>query len=677
MLNLTITDNDIFELEREFGGKLTFNERRKDTLKNYDDVQACPGSGKTTLVAAKLILLAKKWTEKYKGICVLTHTNVAKDEILMRLQEHPSGHKILSYPHFIGTIQEFVNRYLGLPYLRTTYEFKRFSENCEANAEIYRAEKNGFAMNDLCGKLYRKLNIAAYTDIKRFLGSIHYINLSFDIGFYAEHGNLVPFKAVNNSDTYKLLNELKEQINLSGIFQFRDMYVFAEKILQDNSCIKESLRKRFPFIFIDEMQDTQKFQDDLINQIFDCADVVLQRFGDPDQAIFSGMGGEKPNESYNSADLNAIADSHRFGNDIAHKISGLSYNQLTNLQSIRDEPEANAPHTIFLYDDQSIKLVLPEFGQFVFDYLGRSNAFTENQRKEFKVKAVGAIGRENPNGLTLKHYWGDYDKTKTFKFFKADKLVHIVKKCAEHGTGNISDNYDLLIQGVLDFLRKADRKTKNVENREVYYCKLSLIRELQMRQKYKDFRRLLTSWIIGCFPLEDIWGQQMANLKNLLEFSSLTIHPDALDFIAYDNFLPPEQEEQRCATNIYQCDNGLNIEVSTIHSVKGETHDATLILETKYSHYFDIKESLDFLMEDKKTRPAENYERPTLKASIQASFLKRLYVAASRPRYLLCLALHMDNISNEQIKTLHAKGWQIKRCAVCKRDVKPSVSQPQ
>lgn len=153
----------------------------------------------------------------------------------------------------------------------------------------------------------------------------------------------------------------------------------------------------------------------------------------------------------------------------------------------------------------------------------------------------------------------------------------------------------------------------------------------------------------------------MANLKNSLGLSGQTINPNALDFIAYDNFLPPEHEEQRCATNMYQCDNGLNIEVSTIHSVKGETHDATLILETKYSQYFDIKESLDFLIEDEKTRPVENYERPTLKTSIQASFLKRLYVAASRPRHLLCLALHMDNITDEQIKALHAKCWQIKR----------------
>jgi len=71
---------------------------------------------------------------------------------------------------------------------------------------------------------------------------------------------------------------------------------------------------------------------------------------------------------------------------------------------------------------------------------------------------------------------------------------------------------------------------------------------------------------------------------------------DALDFITYADRLPPEQEDQLSITNSYQCDNGLEIEVSTIHGVKGQTHDATLILETKYRSYWDIKESLDFLL---------------------------------------------------------------------------------
>lgn len=85
------------------------------------DVQACPGSGKTTLIAAKLMLLAKRWPFESRGICVLSHTNVAKDEIIRRLRRSKiiEAQNLLTYPHYIGTIQEFVNRFLALPVLRS------------------------------------------------------------------------------------------------------------------------------------------------------------------------------------------------------------------------------------------------------------------------------------------------------------------------------------------------------------------------------------------------------------------------------------------------------------------------------------------------------------------------------------------------------------------------------
>ncbi|MCB9435039.1 MAG: hypothetical protein H6668_24005 [Ardenticatenaceae bacterium] len=46
---------------------------------------------------------------------------------------------------------------------------------------------------------------------------------------------------------------------------------------------------------------------------------------------------------------------------------------------------------------------------------------------------------------------------------------------------------------------------------------------------------------------------------------------------------------------------------------------------------------------------------------LEAAFIKRLYVAASRPRHLLCLAIHKDHISDEQIRALgsEGKGWRI------------------
>ena len=84
------------------------------------DVKACPGSGKTTTLLAKLIILANRMPlPENQGICVLTHTNVAIDEIKNKL-----GHKadmLFRYPNHFGTIQSFVDKFLAIPYFSSLY----------------------------------------------------------------------------------------------------------------------------------------------------------------------------------------------------------------------------------------------------------------------------------------------------------------------------------------------------------------------------------------------------------------------------------------------------------------------------------------------------------------------------------------------------------------------------
>ena len=81
---IAINDEDIIKAERLLD--VEFDVARRAAIKTFDDVQACPGSGKTTMVAAKLLILANKWNRPYQGVCVLTHTNVAKNEIIERLK---------------------------------------------------------------------------------------------------------------------------------------------------------------------------------------------------------------------------------------------------------------------------------------------------------------------------------------------------------------------------------------------------------------------------------------------------------------------------------------------------------------------------------------------------------------------------------------------------------------
>lgn len=82
--DIIITESDIDWIENVMGNTIHFDHDRREIIKCLDsiDIQAFPGSGKTTLLVAKLAILAKKWSFSNKGICVLSHTNVAREVFL-------------------------------------------------------------------------------------------------------------------------------------------------------------------------------------------------------------------------------------------------------------------------------------------------------------------------------------------------------------------------------------------------------------------------------------------------------------------------------------------------------------------------------------------------------------------------------------------------------------------
>ena len=94
------------------------------------------------------------------------------------------------------------------------------------------------------------------------------------------------------------------------------------------------------------------------------------------------------------------------------------------------------------------------------------------------------------------------------------------------------------------------------------------------------------------------------------------------------------------ANNVYVSgivgDGDLEIEVSTVHAVKGETHASTLYLETSY---FGKHESERLADQFKGIAYADNNTQ-ILKS------LKVAYVGLSRPRYLLCVAIQKSRFNN-------------------------------
>lgn len=80
-----------------------------------------------------------------------------------------------------------------------------------------------------------------------------------------------------------------------------------------------------------------------------------------------------------------------------------------------------------------------------------------------------------------------------------------------------------------------------------------------------------------------------------------------------------------------------------------QTHDATLVLETKFSRRMDVKT----LIKNFSDSEAERVDKPQSK-----KFMKQRYVAMSRPRKVLCLAVHKNSIAGHE-DDLRALGWKI------------------
>ncbi len=141
-VEINITDDDIAHAERLLlpEGK-TFDAERRAFINRLDtlDLQAVPGSGKTTALLAKLVILERRLPfDNGFGILVISHTNAAVDEIKRRIGMHCQ--KLFAYPNYVGTIQSFVDRFLAIPAFVAMFE----KRPVRIDHEIYDIAVEGF-----------------------------------------------------------------------------------------------------------------------------------------------------------------------------------------------------------------------------------------------------------------------------------------------------------------------------------------------------------------------------------------------------------------------------------------------------------------------------------------------------------------------------------------------------
>ena len=98
------------------GNELTDQQRAICKESGSFVVQACPGSGKTRTVGTRLAWRIANWNSRRSGIAALSFTNVAWQEIGKYLHDTLALPTSPPHPHFLGTIDSFVNRFILAPF---------------------------------------------------------------------------------------------------------------------------------------------------------------------------------------------------------------------------------------------------------------------------------------------------------------------------------------------------------------------------------------------------------------------------------------------------------------------------------------------------------------------------------------------------------------------------------
>ena len=541
-------------------------------------VRACPGSGKTYCVSARLARLINYWKEGYTGIAALSFTNVAWKEFDKYYKEEFSSNQSISFPHFLGTLDSFINQFIFLPFGHLVMKCNR--------------------RPTLVGEPYGSWTWRNYErDPNQYFDKC-----SFDV-----NGELIPithaqnfqfsWKKNKNGDTNGNVNNLLAAKNIliaSGYANQSDANYFAMRILEQFLLIRQAIALRFSTLIVDEAQDTSEVQMRIIDLLASSGLNEIMLVGDPDQAIFE-WNGAKP-ALYN----NKIVE---WGNEVLLNENRRSSQHICNCTynfSSLDHPSTsinidvinwNFHPTVITYNNN-----LPEVVNSFLDISTANQIQLSDKTISVLYRGKGMINeiigvQKIPFGV---NHWDNQNKfTKDFakgKYHYDQGDFKTGFKLIEKATIKMENDIAVCSEELID---KKIEKIGFIKHRTIVFNFIQLL---------PNTNTLLGNWIqlanIGFASKGIPFSLQINPASNNFSFSQIFLNED--DYITEDNY-----------------------RIGTVHSVKGETFDATLlILKEKTTHNAKYTKLLATI------NPPSNHEE-----------IRIAYVGMTRPRKILMLAV--------------------------------------
>nr|WP_079991299.1 UvrD-helicase domain-containing protein [Heyndrickxia oleronia] len=507
--------------------KAEFNSLQREFIELLETktIIAGPGAGKTTALAAKIVILLKylNMTKSKDGLCIITHTNVAVNEINSALLK--AGVGTISHPHFIGTIHEFFNRYCVIPYFKYKYHHNNLLFDNEDTSDLgYYKTFVGIKIPWINQDKFKKFKDSFPERISK---SELFLNEDNELNLYN----------TTNWDKFESYRELMLNAKMSrkskGFLTYDDTFLFSKIFLFENR-FKEVLRKRFKYIFLDEFQDTHPQGMNLLEDLFITPNNVFQKIGDPYQTITFNQ----PMPLVREENIFRINITNRFGNEIAEHLNVIIPD--SNIRSILEVKKSFTP-IILLYKDKND--IYPTFKKIIQEHEEHDANFRGSNKRD-KV-------------LVLERKWAS--DVKAGVLYKEKRQKRLISK------------NEALKTIIFDFIIK----------RIVYDG--GTLSEVKEWLKNHSQVHLLNKLLIKIIKKGGIDGTEI-ELKNLINVfleergsSKININNNLFKKLKDITFEIQVDEHKEDEDDIF-----------TIHSVKGETLRSVLLVDFEEKHLTNV-----------------------------------------------------------------------------------------
>lgn len=659
---------------------------------NTCDLLAVPGSGKTTALLAKLYCLSKNLPFKDgSGILILSHTNAAVEEIEKNLKSHCP--RLFEYPNFVGTVQSFVNTFLA----NQACQIKYGSYIRQNDDELYDYEVNNFFYSlkwskkghkpmHLINKLFGLVNAGRsvsfqegkekiFDFLKRFYFNINERKLIY-------YNRTILKYDSPNQPYYIELENWKENLFKRGLLNYRDSFNLADWYIENYPKVRQLLQTRFKYVFIDETQDLESFQIELIEKIFntDNSKTTIQRIGDINQSIYNSGKSVKVNANWEPRNQRFLNGSKRLTKEVSELVNCFTLDKQIDengdarfvVSGLRELEKPIKPHLV-LFNNESIGKLEETFKNLIKE--NKLEETIESEKYGFKIIGWSAKWEEdgsNNDKLRLENIFSNYrkeSKSKKETFDTLSKYLQYFNK----DKSSLEPARKTILNALIAVL-KLENKTYKIKIRdqviERYYTKSELIKDIKYRLDndiYENFKGLLYQWSFDIMVANKA-SQVYNSIKNFIlnefkDWFNLEISDSVKNFL--------EEEYTKLATvnqheDISSDKEDISVQIETVHSVKGQTHCATMYVETSYHKY--ESEKLNIIAKKRsKTKPEIILPNPLLfeehqyrkdKDSQAKQALKMMYVGFSRPTHLLCFAILKDNLNYSEERYKNG-GWEV------------------